>query len=191
MSIQRSGPLDSYGEVLLQLAFGPFRSRCQPRAELLTCEFTAVDAVDTINALLDQCWFCSQAHCTTCIAHMLCAGAAGANSGAAATELGSSKNPIYMMQAEPTFRAQLWRTVRTLAVAFLIISGIGALFDERGLGKGILHNPDMKPQLDSKTKFEDVKGVDEAKVSTDHNCICISQLQDVLVASLAQAWSVL
>ena len=70
-----------------------------------------------------------------------------------------------MMQAEPTFKAQLWRTVRTLTVAFLIISGIGALFDERGLGKGILHNPDMKPQLDSKTKFEDVKGVDEAKVS--------------------------
>ncbi|KAL3156667.1 ATP-dependent zinc metalloprotease FTSH 4, mitochondrial [Trebouxia sp. C0009 RCD-2024] len=89
-------------------------------------------------------------------------GAAGANSGVA-TELGSSKNPIYMMQAEPTFKAQLWRTVRTLTVAFLIISGIGALFDERGLGKGILHNPDMKPQLDCKTKFEDVKGVDEAK----------------------------
>ncbi len=91
-------------------------------------------------------------------------GAAGANNGAAATELGSSKNPIYMMQAEPTFKAQLWRTVRTLAVAFLIISGIGALFDERGLGKGILNNPDMKPQMESKTKFEDVKGVDEAKV---------------------------
>ena len=68
------------------------------------------------------------------------------------------------MQAEPTFRAQLWRTVRTLAVAFLLISGIGALFDERGLGRGILHNPDMKPQMESKTKFEDVKGVDEAKV---------------------------
>ena len=96
----------------------------------------------------------------------LFAGVAGASSGAAATELGSSKNPIYMMQAEPTFRAQLWRTVRTLAVAFLLISGIGALFDERGLGRGILHNPDMKPQMESKTKFEDVKGVDEAKVPT-------------------------
>lgn len=94
-----------------------------------------------------------------------CVGVAGATNGAA-TELGSSKNPIYMMQAEPTFRAQLWRTVRTLAVAFLLISGIGALFDERGLGRGILHNPDMKPQMESKTKFEDVKGVDEAKVST-------------------------
>ncbi len=97
-------------------------------------------------------------------------GAAGANSGAAATELGSSKNPIYMMQAEPTFKAQLWRTVRTLAVAFLIISGIGALFDERGLGKGILNNPDMKPQMESKTKFEDVKGVDEAKVHAVYTC---------------------
>ncbi len=91
-------------------------------------------------------------------------GAAGSNSGAAATELGSSQNPIYMMQAEPTFKAQLWRTVRTLALAFLVISGIGALFDERGLGKGILNNPDMKPQMESKTKFADVKGVDEAKV---------------------------
>lgn len=100
-------------------------------------------------------------------------GAAGANSGAAATELGSSKNPIYMMQAEPTFKAQLWRTVRTLAVAFLIISGIGALFDERGLGKGILNNPDMKPQMESKTKFEDVKGVDEAKV----RAVCACQPQ--------------
>ena len=78
--------------------------------------------------------------------------------------MGSSKNPIYIMQPDPPFRAQLWRTVRTLAVAFLLISGIGALFDERGLGRGILNNPDMKPQLDSKTKFEDVKGVDEAKV---------------------------
>lgn len=108
--------------------------------------------------------------------HALYIGAAGANSGAA-TELGSSKNPIYMMQAEPTFKAQLWRTVRTLTVAFLIISGIGALFDERGLGKGILHNPDMKPQLDSKTKFEDVKGVDEAKVRKPATASAPSQLR--------------
>ena len=61
-------------------------------------------------------------------------------------------------------RAQLWRTVRTLAVTFLIISGLGALMEDRGLSRGILHSPDLKPQLDSKTKFADVKGVDEAKV---------------------------
>ena len=67
------------------------------------------------------------------------------------------------MQAEPSFRAQLWRTVRTLAVAFLVLSGVGALVEERGLTKGILNNPDMRPQLETKTKFADVKGVDEAK----------------------------
>ena len=68
------------------------------------------------------------------------------------------------MQAEPTVRAQVWRTVRTLAVMFVIISGLGALMEERGLSRGILNSPDMRPQLDGKTKFDDVKGVDEAKV---------------------------
>ena len=36
--------------------------------------------------------------------------------------------------------------------------------EERGLSRGILNSPDMRPQLDGKTKFADVKGVDEAKV---------------------------
>ena len=69
-------------------------------------------------------------------------------------------------QAEPTFRAQLWRTVRTLFVAFVVLSGVGALMEERGLTKGILNNPDMRPQMEMKTRFADVKGVDEAKVGT-------------------------
>lgn len=67
-------------------------------------------------------------------------------------------------QAEPSMRGQMWRTVRTLGLAFLLISGLGALFEEKGLGKGMLANPDMQPQMETKTKFEDVKGVDEAKV---------------------------
>ena len=69
-----------------------------------------------------------------------------------------------ILQAEPTFRAQLWRTVRTLFVAFVVLSGVGALMEERGLTKGILNNPDMRPQMEMKTRFADVKGVDEAKV---------------------------
>ena len=67
-------------------------------------------------------------------------------------------------QAEPSARAQLWRTARTLLIAFCVVSGLGALVEERGLARGILNNPDMRPQLDTKTKFADVKGVDEAKV---------------------------
>jgi len=66
-------------------------------------------------------------------------------------------------QAEPSMRGQLWRTVRTLGVAFLLMSGLGALFEEKGLSRGMLANPDMQPQLETKTKFADVKGVDEAK----------------------------
>jgi ATP-dependent metalloprotease len=59
---------------------------------------------------------------------------------------------------------QLWKTVRTLGVAFLLLSGLGALMEEKGLSRGMLANPDMKPQLETTTKFADVKGVDEAKV---------------------------
>ena len=76
-----------------------------------------------------------------------------------------------VLQAEPTFRAQLWRTVRTLFVAFVVLSGVGALMEERGLTKGILNNPDMRPQIEMKTRFADVKGVDEAKVACPF-CTC-------------------
>jgi hypothetical protein len=40
------------------------------------------------------------------------------------------------------------------------------MVEERGgLGRGMLNSPDLKPQADTKTKFADVKGVDEAKAS--------------------------
>jgi ATP-dependent metalloprotease len=84
--------------------------------------------------------------------------------GAAVQEpLGSVKNPLYMMQAEPTFWSQMWRSIRVLGLAFLFMAGLGAMAEERGLSKGILNNPDVQPQMDAKTKFADVKGVDEAK----------------------------
>jgi len=95
-------------------------------------------------------------------------GAMGTTSGAAAAAaasgaLGSARNPIYMMQAEPTFWAQMWRSVRVLGLAFLFMAGLGAMVEERGLSRGILNNPDLQPQHDTRTKFADVKGVDEAK----------------------------
>ena len=58
--------------------------------------------------------------------------------------------------------------MRTLFVVFVVMSGIGALFEDRGLPRGILNNPDMRPQFESKTKFADVKGVDEAKARLIH-----------------------
>ena len=85
---------------------------------------------------------------------------------AAAAALGSEKNPLYTQQLEPTFKAQMWRTVRTLGTAFIVLSGIGALLEDRGgMSKAILGGDSVKPQQDahSKTTFDDVKGVDEAK----------------------------
>ena len=35
------------------------------------------------------------------------------------------------------FKEQLWRTVRTIALAFLLISGVGALIEDRGISKGL------------------------------------------------------
>ncbi|KAI8106379.1 hypothetical protein M9435_000924 [Picochlorum sp. BPE23] len=91
------------------------------------------------------------------------AASAAAGVGGTSGPLGSMKNPLYMMQAEPTFWSQMWRSIRVLGLAFLFMAGLGAMAEERGLSKGILNNPDVQPQMDASTKFEDVKGVDEAK----------------------------
>lgn len=79
-------------------------------------------------------------------------------------------------------KGQAWRTVRTLGLAFLLISGLGALVDEKGMGKSMgMANSDMQPQMETNTKFEDVKGVDEAKVRPPHHCkIQIKALSQML-----------
>ncbi|KAL8522229.1 hypothetical protein ACS0TY_012390 [Phlomoides rotata] len=61
------------------------------------------------------------------------------------------------------FKEQLWRTVRALGLAFLLISGVGALIEDRGIGKGLGLHEEVQPTMESNTKFSDVKGVDEAK----------------------------
>lgn len=76
-----------------------------------------------------------------------------------------------VFQAEPSFKSQLWRTVRTLLLTFLLLSGLGALIEDKAMPRGVLNNPDLKPLLKSTTRFEDVKGVDEAKVGKQE-CNC-------------------
>lgn len=51
--------------------------------------------------------------------------------------LGTASAPIHMISNERTsFKEQLWSTFRTIAVGFLLISGVGALIEDRGIGKG-------------------------------------------------------
>lgn len=51
--------------------------------------------------------------------------------------LGSAQAPIHMVTAEGGLKVQAWRTLRTLALGFLLISGVGALIEDRGIGKGM------------------------------------------------------
>jgi ATP-dependent metalloprotease len=79
--------------------------------------------------------------------------------------LGTANAPIHMVTAETgQFKDQLWRTFRSIALTFLLISGIGALIEDRGISKGLGLNEEVQPSMESNnTKFSDVKGVDEAK----------------------------
>ncbi|KAK9742001.1 hypothetical protein RND81_03G142600 [Saponaria officinalis] len=82
--------------------------------------------------------------------------------------LGTSSAPIHMVAAEGGhFKEQLWRTFRSIALAFLVISGVGALIEDRGISKGLGLNEEVQPILETNTKFSDVKGVDEAKAELE------------------------
>lgn len=51
--------------------------------------------------------------------------------------LGTASAPLHMVTTEGGhFKEQLWRTFRTLGMAFLLISGVGALIEDRGISKG-------------------------------------------------------
>ncbi|KAF7029621.1 hypothetical protein CFC21_041320 [Triticum aestivum] len=82
--------------------------------------------------------------------------------------IGTANAPIHMVTAETgQFKDQLWRTFRSIALTFLLISGIGALIEDRGISKGLGLNEEVQPSMESSTKFSDVKGVDEAKAELE------------------------
>ncbi|XP_027190147.1 ATP-dependent zinc metalloprotease FTSH 4, mitochondrial-like isoform X2 [Cicer arietinum] len=81
--------------------------------------------------------------------------------------LGTASAPIHMVDIGGSLKDQLWRTIRYLAVAFLTISGIGALVEERGIGKGLGMFEEVQPSMEISTNFNDVKGVDEAKAELE------------------------
>ena len=76
-----------------------------------------------------------------------------------ATTKGTNADPVYVMMQEPGFKSQIWRTVRALALAFLVISAFSTLIEERGLPKGfkegkIHQKKKKKKKLELKLDFQ-------------------------------------
>jgi ATP-dependent metalloprotease len=97
-------------------------------------------------------------------------GAYGAGSSAAASlSRGTDpKYPLHVQMHNPTStRAALVALTGRVLIAFVVISALSALLDEKGVGRGLGMNSGSKHiqqvQDNVDVSFDDVKGVDEAK----------------------------
>ncbi|DBA03741.1 TPA: hypothetical protein N0F65_004158 [Lagenidium giganteum] len=94
------------------------------------------------------------------------ANAASSNfAGAAATGGGAQgitpHDPVYVSMVEGSFKANMWKTIRSLGIAFLAVSAIGAILDEKVGRVGSASK--VMGATGSDKKFSDVKGAAEAK----------------------------
>jgi hypothetical protein len=76
---------------------------------------------------------------------------------------------VHVAMAEPSSKEQVWRTLRMLAGAYLLLLGITTIMEERGLVKGISSGGEMgsNKAAESTKTFKDVVGVDEAKAELE------------------------
>jgi ATP-dependent metalloprotease len=79
-------------------------------------------------------------------------GTAGAAGGDDAGGVGTQRNPLVITHAEPSVMSQVLRLLRSLALAFILVTAVGAFLDEKSLTKGMMSNPDLKPQVETSTK---------------------------------------
>ncbi|KAH7422607.1 hypothetical protein KP509_12G016700 [Ceratopteris richardii] len=78
--------------------------------------------------------------------------------------LGSASTPIHTVSLGGGFKQQLWHTVLYALFAFLVVSAIGALLEDKSqINKRLGLSQEVFMTKESSTKFSDVKGVDEAK----------------------------
>ena len=75
----------------------------------------------------------------------------------------SSKDPLHVTMVEVGWKTQLWRTIRFLAVSFILVSAVGALMDDRGMSSRFGMNHTIHTAESSDKRFSDVLGCDEAK----------------------------
>lgn len=84
---------------------------------------------------------------------------------------GDSKNPLHVTMHNPTSgRAALFTLTRQIVIALILVSGVTAMFDEKGgMGRamGIGSKNHVQESENSEVKFDDVKGVTEAKAELE------------------------
>jgi ATP-dependent metalloprotease len=77
---------------------------------------------------------------------------------------GGLPQPLTVTIAEPSGMSQLWRTVRYALLGLLMLSGVSVLMEDRaGMARSMSLNVDNAQASQPDTRFEDVKGCDEAK----------------------------
>ncbi|XP_058786075.1 ATP-dependent zinc metalloprotease FTSH 4, mitochondrial-like isoform X2 [Vicia villosa] len=65
------------------------------------------------------------------------------------------------------FKDKQWHTIWLIALAFILVCGVGAFIVYERISKGLRMYEEVQPNMQTSTKFSDVKGVDEAKAELE------------------------
>ena len=76
---------------------------------------------------------------------------------------GTPEAPVHVSMVEAGWKTQVWRTVRLVAVAFVLMSAFGALMDDKGFSSRLGLSSAVHTAETSDKRFSDVVGMDEAK----------------------------
>lgn len=98
-------------------------------------------------------------------------GSSAASAAPALTRGFNSKSPLHVQVHNPTSaRSAMWTLARHVLVAFVVVSALSAVLDEKGVGRSLGMQGNSKHVQESEgtgVTFQDVKGVAEAKAELE------------------------
>jgi len=100
------------------------------------------------------------------IAEALSVATNGGGGGGGNFSASNPNKPVHVAMVDSTggWKNQLWKTGRTLAVVFIVVTALGAILDDKGLGSRLSGaSSEVRMATSSDKKFKDVVGCDEAK----------------------------